>query len=125
LGFHLHGGPPMVTIEELRERDLPFVQADHQGLIETINPLFESVYGWSEDDLCGRSLSLILPAFFRDAHHLGFSRFQITGESQVLNHPLRLKTVCKDGREIESEHFIVAQRRGDSWAFAATLEPIG
>lgn len=117
-------GPPMVTIEELRTRDLPFVLADHQGLIEEINPRFAQVYGWLPEDLRGQSLSLILPGAFRDAHHLGFSRFQITGEAVVLNHPLRLMTVCKDGREIESEHFIVAQRRGDAWAFAATLEPL-
>ncbi|KEF43374.1 MAG: diguanylate cyclase [Cyanobium sp. CACIAM 14] len=115
----------MVTIEELRSRDLPFVLADHQGLIEEVNAQFEQAYGWLPEDLLGQSLSLILPGAFRDAHHLGFSRFQITGESVVLNHPLRLMTVCKDGRQIESEHYIVAQRRGDVWVFAATLEPLG
>ncbi len=115
---------PMVSIEELRRRDQPFVLADHQGLIEEINGRFEEVYGWQPEDLRGQSLSLILPGAFRDAHHLGFSRFQITGEAVVLNHPLRLMTICKDGREIESEHFIVAQRQGDAWIFAATLTPL-
>lgn len=115
---------PMVSIEELQGRDLPFVLADHQGMIKEINPRFEEVYGWQPEDLRGQSLSLILPDAFRDAHHLGFSRFQITGEAVVLNHPLRLKTICKDGRGIESEHFIVAQRQGEAWVFAATLTPL-
>jgi PAS domain-containing protein len=114
----------MVTIEELRRQSLPFVAADQEGLIVEINDLFETTYGWTLDDLKGHSLSMILPAAYQDAHHLGFSRFQIVGESQILNHPLQLMTICKDNRAINSEHFIVAERRGDSWVFAATLRPL-
>jgi hypothetical protein len=33
-------------------------------------------------------------------------------------------TVCRDGSEIESEHFIVAEKSGDHWLFAATLKPL-
>lgn len=114
----------MKTIEDLRKEPLPFILADHQGMIEEVNDHFQQVYGWSQKDLAGQSLSMILPAVFRDAHHLGFSRFQITHESQILNHPLQLKTMCRDGRAIESEHFIIAQKYGDRWLFAATLRPL-
>ena len=114
----------MVTIEELRQKVLPFVVADQDGMIVEINDLLESTYGWTFDDLKGQSLSMILPPSYQDAHHLGFSRFKITGESQVLNHPLELMTICKDGRAINSEHFIVAERLGESWVFAATLRPL-
>jgi PAS domain S-box-containing protein len=114
----------MVTIEELRQKVLPFVVADQDGMIVEINDLLESTYGWTFDDLKGQSLSTILPPSYQDAHHLGFSRFKIIGESQVLNHPLELMTICKDGRAINSEHFIVAERLGESWVFAATLRPL-
>ncbi|MCP9849418.1 PAS domain-containing protein [Cyanobium sp. Morenito 9A2] len=115
----------MLSIEDLRSQELPFVRADQEGLIEEINPRFSEVYGWSADDLLGQSLGLILPSFFRDAHHLGFSRFQMgSGDSEILNHPLKLKTVCKDASELESEHFIVAERHGEIWSFAATLRPL-
>jgi PAS domain-containing protein len=114
----------MVTIEELRLRELPFITADQEGMIEEVNSLFEFVYGWTLDDLKGESLSVILPESYKDAHHLGFSRFQIIGESQILNHPLELMTICKDTRQINSEHFIVAERHGNTWRFAATLRPL-
>ena len=114
----------MVTIDELRQKPLPFVGADMDGLILETNSLFSSVYGWSPEDVCGNSISMILPASYRDAHHFGFSRFVISGKSQILNHPLELITICKDQREIMSEHFIVAERIGDGWAFAATLRPL-
>lgn len=114
----------LISVEGLRLQSLPFILADHQGMIMEVNDLFQEVYGWSQEDLAGQSLSKILPSVFRDAHHLGFSRFQITQKSEILNHPLKLKTVCRDGREVESEHFIVAQRSGDQWVFAATLRPL-
>ncbi len=114
----------MVTIDELRSKPLPFVAADQEGMIVEINDLFVETYGWTLEDLKGQSLSMILPAAFQDAHHLGFSRFQIVGESQILNHPLELMTICKDNRAINSEHFIVAERSGESWVFAATLRPL-
>jgi PAS domain-containing protein len=116
----------MITIQDLRAKNLPFIRTDEEGIIEEINDLFPAVYGWTPEDLEGKTLELILPSFFRDAHHLGFSRFRITEGvgSEVLNHPLVLKTVCKNQTEIESEHFIVAERVGSAWSFAATLRPL-
>ncbi|MFM7313244.1 MAG: PAS domain S-box protein [Cyanobium sp.] len=114
--------PP--TIEALRQGVAPFVLADAMGLVLEVNPPFEAAYGWSQADLEGQSLSLILPEVFQMAHHLGFSRFQSTGQSQILAHPLRLRTVCRDGRDVVSEHFIVAERQRESWLFGATLTPL-
>jgi PAS domain S-box-containing protein len=113
-------------IRNLREQqDLPFVRADSSGIVREINARFQTVYGWTEKDLVGQSLGLILPPSFRDSHHAGFARFQLTELSKVLNHPLRLATFCADGHAIESEHYIVAEKAGDgSWTFAATLRPL-
>ena len=112
------------TIAELRLGDVPFVLADALGQVVEVNGAFERAYGWSVDELAGQSLGLILPEVFQMAHHLGFSRFQSTGKSEILAHPLRLRTVCRDGREVVSEHFIVAERSGESWQFGATLTPL-
>ena len=93
--------------------------------MQEINHRFHEVYGWSDDELIGESLGLILPPSFRDSHHAGFARFQLTEVSKVLNHPLKLATYCSDGRAIDSEHFIVAEKKEDgSWSFAATLRPL-
>ena len=111
---------------QLREQqDLPFVRADASGVVREINQRFREVYGWSDDQLLGQSLGLILPPSFRDSHHSGFARFKLTEESRVLNHPLKLATFCVDGTAIESEHYIVAEKHDDgAWSFAATLRPL-
>lgn len=112
------------SIAAMRTGAAPFVLADSLGLVVEVNGAFEAAYGWSQADLKGQSLSLILPEVFQMAHHLGFSRFQSTGQSQILAHPLRLRTVRRDGREVVSEHFIVAERQGEHWLFGATLTPL-
>ena len=113
-----------LTIEQLKQSDIPVVIADDQGNIVDVNAPFEAVFGWTAQDIIGQSLTIILPPFFRDSHNLGFARFSATGESTVLNHPLMLKAVSKDHREIESEHFIIAEKQDGRWRFAATLRPI-
>ena len=75
--------------------------------------------------MIGESISAILPASFREFHHAGFARFQLTESSKVVGHPLTLATVCSDGSEVQSEHYIVAEKYPDgTWSFAATLRPL-
>lgn len=113
------------TIAALREKlDLPFVRAGANGLIQEVNARFKEVYGWDET-LIGRNIAEILPAEFRNLHHAGFARFQITESSKVVNHPLTLATICSNGESIQSEHYIIAEKDDTgAWSFAATLKPL-
>lgn len=113
-----------ITIEQLKQSNIPVVVADHEGNITYINSHFQQVFGWSLEEIIGQPLNIILPEFFQDSHNLGFARFSATGESHVLNHPLELKAVTKDNQEIDSEHFIIAEKHNGNWIFAATLKPI-
>jgi PAS domain S-box-containing protein len=113
------------AVSALRERlDLPYVRADAAGMVVEFNERFSEVYGWDQD-LIGQSIGEILPAEFRELHHSGFARFQITETSKVVNHPLTLATICRSGEVISSEHYIVAEKDSElGWSFAATLRPL-
>lgn len=112
------------TIESLEQGERPFVLADHMGRVLGMNASFTRTFGWTLESLEGQPLSLILPEAYQMSHQLGFSRFQATGHSTILAHPLRLATICSDGRTIVSEHFIVAEQRRGQWVFGATLTPL-
>ena len=59
---------PEDPISDLRKgQDRPFVGADSAGIVREINARFRTVYGWTEKDLIGQSLDLILPPSFRDS----------------------------------------------------------
>ena len=115
----------MKTIEELKgEKDLPMVLADEQGLITYVNVMFQKVFGWQSNEVVGRPLTTIIPPNLRDAHHMGFSRFLVTGKPTLLNQPLKLKAIKKDGTIFDAEHFIVAERIKNNWVFGATIQPL-
>ncbi len=112
----------MKTFSEIKlETQLPVIITDQQGFITYINEAFNTVYGWSYEELLGLPLEAIIPQSLHDSHRLSFSRFVMTEKSRVLNHPLLLKIVTKSGSEVESEHFITAEKQGENWFFAATI----
>jgi len=111
-------------LKKMANSDTPFVMVDNMGLISFVNSSFRSTFGWKDEDLTGQTLDLVLPEDFRLSHHLAFSNFSSPEESQVVGHPLILKTRCCNGTEIKSEHFIVAEKEGDQWYFGAQLTPI-
>jgi PAS domain S-box-containing protein len=108
----------------LRETDVPTVVVDHQGLITQVNPRFEEVFGWQGSEIVGRPLATIIPRSLRDAHHLGFARFLMTGTPTLLGRPVTLPALAKDGRIFDAEHVIVAEERQGRWMFAATIRPL-
>ena len=115
----------MKTINEIKsETHLPVIITDEQGCITYINKAFNTVYGWSHEELLGLPLEVIIPQSLHDSHRMSFSRFVMTEKARVLNHPLLLKTVTKGGIEVESEHFITAEKQGEKWFFAATISPL-
>ncbi|MDJ0703978.1 MAG: PAS domain S-box protein [Leptolyngbyaceae cyanobacterium MO_188.B28] len=107
-----------------QEINEPIVVANQEGFITYVNHQFEMVFGWSQDEIVGQLLTTILPKSFRDSHNLAFSRFQATEKANVLNHPLKLKTITKDQQEIMTEHYIIAEKFGDEWVFGAMLRPL-
>lgn len=115
----------MKTLDAIKqETDVPVVIADHRGLITFVNQPFTAVFGWTPKEIIGKSLATIIPTNLHDAHHLGFSRFTSTGTPTLLNQPLALKAVGKNGKEFDAEHFIVAEQRDGQWMFGATIRPL-
>ncbi len=114
-----------MTMDQLRsETGVPVVIADHDGSITYVNARFEAIFGWKSEEIVGQPLTTIIPKNLHDAHHLGFSRFLMTGKPTLLNQPLKLKAVTKDGREFDSEHIIVAEQQEGQWVFGATIRPL-
>ena len=111
-------------LKSMAVSEIPFVMVDNLGLIIYVNDPFRSTFGWKDEDLSGKTLDVVLPEDFRLSHHLAFSNFSSPVDSQVVGHPLILKTRCSDGSEIKSEHFIVAEKEDEKWFFGAQLKPL-
>jgi PAS domain S-box-containing protein len=108
--------------EILNEEKLPAVAISEQGVFIQVNKSFERAYGWKKQDLIGRTVTQIMPPFMRDAHNFGFSRFLTTEAPRILNTPLDLPILCKNGKILSAQHFIVGQKRDGAWHFAAIVK---
>jgi PAS domain S-box-containing protein len=114
-----------MTMDQLKsEVGLPVVIVDRDGSISYVNKRFETIFGWKPEEIVGQPLTIIIPKNLHAAHHLGFSRFLLTEQPTLLNQPLKLKAVTKDGKEFDSEHIIMAEQQEGRWAFGATIRPL-
>jgi PAS domain S-box-containing protein len=115
----------MDVIDELKlNKTVPVLVANQEGLIEFVNSCFEEIFGWSQAEIVGRPLTLIIPEHLRDAHHLGFSRFLHTEQPTLMNKTLELAAMKKNGEIFVAEHVIYASKQKGSWFFGATLVPV-
>jgi PAS domain S-box-containing protein len=79
------------------------VTADAAGLVITWNPAAEKVFGYSEDEVLGQALTLLMPEQFRASHDAGIERVVRTGETKVMGQALPLTGLHKDGHEFPIE----------------------
>ena len=113
-------------IQELRAiEDQPALVVDEQGFITYVNRSFCDTFGWTKEEAIGEGLPIIIPEDLREAHHMGFSRFLASGEPKILDTPLTLKAVDKEGSQFDAEHYIIAEKENGKWVIGATVVPIG
>lgn len=95
-------------INQLNETELRFwnifnsspdsiVIADQRGFIVFANPASEAMFMYKPDELIGRSLQVLMPDDYKEAHQRGLERYTATGETRAMNHTLELEGIRKDG----------------------------
>lgn len=114
----------MQFIEDLKKiKTVPVMIADERGGIVYVNPSFEDFFGWSLEEIKNRPISIIIPQRLHDAHNLGFSRFLLTNKPTLLNKPINLIALKKNGEEFAAIHTIIAEQVDGRWLFGATIQP--
>lgn len=107
-----------------KETFLPVVIANEQGCITYVNEPFLALFQWKREEITGKPLTTIIPPNLHDAHNLGFSRFLMTEKPTLLNQPLQLMAVTKEGVQFNAEHTITAEKENGHWIFGAVIRPL-
>lgn len=93
------------------------IAIDKDGRISLWNPSAERIFGWTAEEVLGKTLpETIIPESYREAHARGFERLKQTGEGIVLGKRLDLTGLAKDGREFPIE-LSIAMRDTDQGPF--------
>jgi PAS domain S-box-containing protein len=68
-----------------------------------VNDAVENIFGYTETELIGADLTMLMPDAFRAEHHAGMDRYVETDQKHISSASIELRGKHKDGREIPVE----------------------
>ena len=86
--------------------------ADGRGLIISWNKAAKQLFGYTDQEIAGTPLTVIMPGRYRDVHQRGVDRFRATGQSRAIGQTLQVEGLRKDGTEFPIELSLAAWSRG-------------
>jgi PAS domain S-box-containing protein len=87
--------------------------ADRDGIIRLWNRAAEGIFGFTEEEVIGQSLNLIIPERQRELHWKGYGKVMLDGVTKYGSETLSVPAVTKDGERISIEFTINLLRDGD------------
>lgn len=102
-----------------------FVGVDAQGRITDWNPRAQEIFGWSREEVLGRTVSdTIIPPGLRSAHEAGMERFSAGASSGVVGKRLQLSALRRNGEAFPVEMTIGLISAGDTHFFGTFIQDI-
>jgi len=100
--------------------------ADRDGIIELWNSGAEAIFGYTKEEVRGKSLDLIVPEKLRQRHWDGYQKVMETGETRYGKELLKVPAIRKDGTSISVEFTIVLvrNRRNEIIGTAAIIRDV-
>ena len=98
---------------------------DESGIVREWNPAAVQTFGFSREEVVGKSLSdIIIPPQFRKAHTEGLRRYLATGEARVLGKRIEITALRRNETEFPVELTITETRANNRRLFTAYLRDI-
>ncbi len=129
-----------VTERHRRERDLQFSEAKFRALAETANDAIisadgegniiyfnkaaERAFGYTESDIAGKPITLLMPRRSQDACRHGLKRFLSSGKSSVIGKTVDLTAMRMDGSEFAIEMSLASWKANGQMFFTSIIRDV-
>jgi PAS domain S-box-containing protein len=100
------------------------ILADSAGNIIACNKSAQAMFGYSEAEVLGQPLILLMPERYRDVHLKGLERFKATGAARVVGRTVELHGLKKDGHEFPLELSLSSWKTGEHIFFGGIIRDI-
>ncbi|MCH8999577.1 MAG: response regulator [Proteobacteria bacterium] len=101
------------------------VTIDDKGIVESINPAAQRLFGFEPQEIIGQNVSLVIAGLERDQHQTYIENYLRSGEGKILGKgPREVKARHKDGTEIDVELAVSKTRVGDKLVFIGAMRDI-
>ncbi|MDX1410558.1 MAG: PAS domain S-box protein, partial [Nitrospirales bacterium] len=109
LGELAHKWPPSLVASEDRFRAIveaaedAIILSDKKGNILSWNSAAQKMFGYAQEEIVGKPLTLLMPSRYREAHQQGIERAQLTGELRVVGRTVEFHGLNNNGEEFPIE----------------------
>jgi PAS domain S-box-containing protein len=100
------------------------ITIDERGIVETMNPAAERIFGYDAKEVMGRNISLLMPEPYRSEHDSYLERYRRTGERRIIGIGREVRGRRKDGSEFPMDLAVSATNLGDRRIFTGLVRDI-
>ena len=100
------------------------ITVKENGVIETINPAVERIFGYAVAKLVGRNVNTLLPEPYRSQHDSDLERYCTTGEAHIIGIEREVMGLRKNGSTFPLELSVSEMRLGGERHFIVLVRDI-
>ncbi len=100
------------------------VLIDTAGVIQSVNPAIERLFGYTPDELVGENVRILMPSPFREEHDGYLARYQATREARIIGIGRQVEGRRRDGSTFPLDLAVSEVHYGDEVFFLGTLRDI-
>ncbi|CAM3659197.1 histidine kinase [Bordetella sputigena] len=100
------------------------VTIDEQGRIERFNPAAVRVFGYAQEEVLGRNVSMLMPGPYREMHDGYLHNYLRTGEKKIIGIGREVLGMRKDGTVFPMDLAVAEMRVGERRMFTGMVRDI-
>ncbi|MFZ3166678.1 MAG: PAS domain S-box protein, partial [Candidatus Methanoperedens sp.] len=100
------------------------ISADSDDNIISWNKGAQTIFGYMEEEALGKSLIMIIPERYRDAHKKGLERVNSTGEKRIIGKTVEMVGMRKDGSEFPLDLSLSTWKIGTRRLYSGILRDV-
>ncbi|HUE70441.1 MAG TPA: PAS domain S-box protein [Pirellulaceae bacterium] len=100
------------------------ISIDERGLIQTINPAAERLFGYAAQEVIGQNVKVLMPSPYQREHDGYLAHYMATGEKKIIGIGREVLGQKKDGSTFPMDLSVAEARVGDERHFVGIIRDI-